>query len=117
MPNQADDVLLHTMSGTELSRVRTELHRRRILTTVPPHPVQADSQPAPHRYLGNAFVRLNLLQLAADAYARVMQRQGTVPHGAGCKAGPLEARRLQREDRNQGASPTLTRQRRFRASG
>ena len=25
MPNQVDDVLLHTMAGTELSRVRTEL--------------------------------------------------------------------------------------------
>jgi len=33
----------HNMSVPELSRVRTELHRRRILTTVPPHPVQADS--------------------------------------------------------------------------
>jgi hypothetical protein len=31
MPNQVHDVLLHTLSGTELSRVRTELHRRRIL--------------------------------------------------------------------------------------
>ena len=27
MPNQVDGVLLHTMSGTELSRVRTELQR------------------------------------------------------------------------------------------
>jgi hypothetical protein len=41
---------------TELSRVRTELHRRRIFAGVSPHPVQADSQPAPHRYLGNALV-------------------------------------------------------------
>jgi hypothetical protein len=31
MPNQVDDVLLHTMSGTELSRVRVEPQRRRIL--------------------------------------------------------------------------------------
>src|SRR5450432_4514809 len=44
------------MSGTELSRVRTELHRRRIRAAVSPHPVQADSQPAPHRHLGNALV-------------------------------------------------------------
>src|SRR5258708_40013703 len=51
MPNQVDDALLHAMSGTELSRVRTELHRRRILAAISPHPVQADSQPAPHRYL------------------------------------------------------------------
>ncbi len=28
MPNQVDGVLPHTMSGTELSRVRTELQRR-----------------------------------------------------------------------------------------
>src|SRR5258708_20823137 len=56
MPNQVDDALLHAMSGTELSRVRTELHRRRILAAISPHPVQADSQPARHRYLGNAFV-------------------------------------------------------------
>src|SRR5215472_3513286 len=49
-------VLVHTMDGSELSRVRTELERRRILTTIPPHPVQADSQPPPHRYFGNALV-------------------------------------------------------------
>src|SRR6266478_7874245 len=47
MPNQVDGVLLRTMSGIELSRVRTELHRRRILAAISPHPVQADSQPAP----------------------------------------------------------------------
>src|SRR6266849_829468 len=56
MPNQVDVVLLHTMSGTELSHLRTELHRRRILAAISPHPVQADSQPAPHRHLGYAFV-------------------------------------------------------------
>src|ERR1700730_2752706 len=48
--------LLHTMSGTELSHVRTELERRRIRTTIPPHPVQANPQLLPHRYLGNALV-------------------------------------------------------------
>ncbi len=56
MPNQVDGVLVHTMSGTELSRVRTELHRRQILAAVSPHPVQADPQPSRHRYLGNALV-------------------------------------------------------------
>src|SRR5580700_6069660 len=56
MPNQVDGVLVHTMSDTELSRVRTELHRRRILAAVSPHPVQANPQPAPHRYLGDALV-------------------------------------------------------------
>ena len=48
--------LLHTMSGTELSHARTELERLRILTTIPPHPLQANSQLPPHRYLGYAFV-------------------------------------------------------------
>ena len=48
--------LLHTMSGTELSHVRTELERRRIRTSVPPHPVQANPQLPPHRDLGNALV-------------------------------------------------------------
>src|SRR5262250_2547692 len=59
MPNQVDGVLLHTMSGNELSRVRTELQRRRIVAAVSPHPIQADSQPAPHCYLGNALVPTN----------------------------------------------------------
>ncbi len=44
MPNQVDGALLHTMSGTELSHVRTELQRRRVRTTVPPHPVQPNGQ-------------------------------------------------------------------------
>src|SRR6266436_3116478 len=56
MPNQVDDALLHAMSGSELSRVRTELYRRRIRTSIPPHPVQPNRQTAPHRYLGNALV-------------------------------------------------------------
>ena len=56
MPNQAHDVLLHTMSGTELSHVRTELQRRRVRTSIPPHPVQANRQTSPHRDLGNALV-------------------------------------------------------------
>src|SRR3984893_8743806 len=56
MPNQVHGVLLRTMPGFELSRVRTELERLRILTTIPPHPIQPDRQPAPHRYLGNALV-------------------------------------------------------------
>ncbi len=47
MPHQVH-VLLHTMSGSELSRVRTELQRLRIPTTIPPHPVQPNRQPASH---------------------------------------------------------------------
>src|SRR6266403_5935879 len=56
IPNQVDDALLHAMSDTELSRVRTELYGLRILPAIPPHPVQPNRQPAPHRYLGNALV-------------------------------------------------------------
>src|SRR6202521_6125872 len=56
MPHQVHGVLLRAMSGTELSRVRTELYRLRIFTTVAPHPVQPNRQPASHRYLGNALV-------------------------------------------------------------
>jgi hypothetical protein len=54
MPNHSRGVLLRAMSGTELSHVRTELERRRILTTIPPHPVQANPQLPPHRDFGNA---------------------------------------------------------------
>jgi hypothetical protein len=56
MPNQVHGVVLHAMSGTELSRVRTALERRRILTSIPSHPVQANPQLPAHRYLGNALV-------------------------------------------------------------
>jgi hypothetical protein len=56
MPHHLDDALLRAMGFTELSRVRTKLHRRRIFTTTPPHPVQPNPQPASHRYLGNASV-------------------------------------------------------------
>jgi hypothetical protein len=49
-------VLVHTMDGSGLSRVRTELEGRRILTTIPPHPVQTNPQPPPHRDFGNALV-------------------------------------------------------------
>src|SRR5580700_5246963 len=44
------------MSGSELSRVRTALNGLRILAAIPPHPIQLNRHPAPHRYLGNAFV-------------------------------------------------------------
>ena len=47
MPIQVHDVLPHTISGTELSRVRTELDQLRILPSSSPHPVQANPQPAP----------------------------------------------------------------------
>src|SRR5271163_4098586 len=56
MPNHVDDALLHAMSGSELSRVRTALHCLRILAASSPHPIQLDRQPASHRYLGYALV-------------------------------------------------------------
>src|SRR5215831_12741026 len=48
--------LLHAMGGFGLSRVRTELERWGIVTSVPPHPVQPSCHPPTHRYLGNALV-------------------------------------------------------------
>ncbi len=53
MPNQVDGALVHAMSGSELSRVRTELHQLRIFPTVAPHPVQANRQSPGHGHLGN----------------------------------------------------------------
>ena len=54
MPNQMDGALVHAMSGNELSRVRTEPSRLRILPTVPPHPVQPNSESSGHGYLGDS---------------------------------------------------------------
>jgi hypothetical protein len=45
--------LLHAMSDSELSRVRTELHQLYILPTVPPHPVQPHSESSGHGHLCN----------------------------------------------------------------
>src|SRR6266851_6759350 len=56
MPIHWGGVLVHAMPGTELSRVRTELDPLCIFPTVPPHPVQANCQPASHRYLGDALM-------------------------------------------------------------
>jgi hypothetical protein len=49
MPNQVHGALIHAMSGYELSRVRTELYRPRILPTIPPHPVQPNSESSGNR--------------------------------------------------------------------
>src|SRR5882762_9615142 len=56
MPNQVDDALLHAMSGSELSRVRTETDQLRIVPTVAPHPVQMNSEFPGHCCLGNVLV-------------------------------------------------------------
>jgi hypothetical protein len=53
MPIHWDGVLLHAMSGTELSRVRTELEPLCIFPTVPPHPIQPNCQSPGHSYLGD----------------------------------------------------------------
>jgi hypothetical protein len=53
MPNQMDGVLFHAMSGSELSRVRTELDPLRILSTVPPHPIQPNRESSGHGHLGD----------------------------------------------------------------
>ena len=53
MPIHLVGVLLPTIPGSELSRVRTELKGRRVLAAIPPPPVQASPHPSSHRYLGN----------------------------------------------------------------
>jgi hypothetical protein len=55
MPNHLDDALLHAMDGSELSRVRTEFNRLRILPIVSPHPVQPNRKFSGHGHLGNSF--------------------------------------------------------------
>src|SRR6204780_900372 len=72
MPHQVHDALLHAMSGTELSHVRTELERRRIRTSIPPHPVQANPQLPPHRYLGNALVSAHRQVNVSTAPVRIV---------------------------------------------
>ena len=56
MANQVHSALVHTMSGNELSCVRTELYGLRILPAIAPHPVQANSQTAPQCHLGDVLV-------------------------------------------------------------
>ncbi len=55
MPNHLDDALLHAMSGSELSRVRTEFNQLRILPTIAPHPVQPNGEFPGHGHFGNSF--------------------------------------------------------------
>ncbi len=55
MPNQVDDALVHAVSGYELSRVRTEFDQLRIVPTVPPHPVQPNTEFPGHGHFGNSF--------------------------------------------------------------
>ena len=86
MPHQVHDALLHAMSGTELSHVRTELERRRIRTSIPPHPVQAIPQLPPHRYLGNALV---------SAHRQVNVSTAPVRIASCCRLGGLHQQETQ----------------------
>jgi hypothetical protein len=51
-----DDVLLHAMDDSELSRVRTVFNQLRILPIVSPHPVQPNSKFSGHGHFGNLFL-------------------------------------------------------------
>jgi len=53
MPIQVHGVLLHAMSGFELSRVRTEPDPLCIFPTLPPHPVQPNRESSGHGHLGD----------------------------------------------------------------
>src|SRR5580692_13022153 len=66
MPIQVDGVLLCAMSGTELSRVRTELHQLSILPTVPPHPVQPHSEPSGHGHFGDVALPHRQMQVPSS---------------------------------------------------
>ena len=70
-PIKCTTLLLHAMGGFGLSRVRTELERWRIVTSVPPHPVQPSCHPPTHRYLGNALVSTHCQVNVATAPFRV----------------------------------------------
>ena len=75
MPNQVDDVLLHAMDGSELSRVRTALNGLRILAAISPHPIQLNCHPAPHGYLGNALVPAHRQAFVATSPVRMDMRR------------------------------------------
>ena len=75
MPHQVDGVLLPTMDGSELSRVRTALTGLRILAAIPPHPIQLNRHPASHRYLGNALVSTHRQVNVATSPVRIASRR------------------------------------------
>src|ERR1700752_686880 len=53
MPNHVHGVLVHAMSGYELSRVRTELHPLCVVPIIPPHPIQPNRESSRHGHLGD----------------------------------------------------------------
>ena len=75
MPNQVHGALLHAMSGSELSRVRTALNGLRILAAIPPHPIQLNRHPAPQGYLGNGLVPTHRQVLVSPSPVRMNTRR------------------------------------------
>jgi hypothetical protein len=74
MPIQVHGVLVHAMSGTALSRLRT--HPLRILPTVSPHEVQPDSQFPGHGHLGGVPLPPHRHMHIASSPARITTRCG-----------------------------------------
>jgi hypothetical protein len=75
MPIQVDGVLLRAMSGSELSRVRTELDPLRILPTVSPHPVQPNRESSGHAHLGDVPLSTHRQAHMADGDQTTGQRR------------------------------------------
>src|SRR5580658_8757585 len=75
MPIQVDGVLLRAMSGTELSRVRTELDPLRILPTVPPHPVQPHCESPGHGHLCNTSLSTHRQVRVPSSPVRITSRR------------------------------------------
>ena len=104
MPIHVDAVLLHTISGTELSRVRTEFDPLCIFPALPPHPVQPHSQSAGHGHLG--YVPLPVRRDGpVFAWSRFVEQLRWVRlHGLGASHS---AQRKIRRARGKIKSPTL----------
>ena len=76
MPIQVDGVLVHAMSGTELSRVRTELHQLCILPAVSPHPVQPNREPSGHGDLSDVPLPAHRQVRIPSSPVRITSRRG-----------------------------------------
>ena len=76
MPIHVDGVLVHAMSGIELSRVRTELDPLRIFPTVPPHPIQPNCQSSGHSHFGNVPLPTHRQMHVPSSPVRITTRCG-----------------------------------------
>jgi hypothetical protein len=76
MPIHVHGVLVHAMSGTELSRVRTEPDPLCIFPTVPPHPVQPHRQSPGHGHLGDVPLPTQRQVQVPSPPARITTRRG-----------------------------------------